>query len=143
MALLGAGDDVFQWDPGDGNDTVEGQDGTDTMLFNGADGDEIFEISANGERVRFTRNVGNIVMDLNDVEAIDLNALGGADTTTVNDLSAAPTSSRSMSTWPAPSAGRPATARPTPSSSTALTAPTRRHRRRAGLSLPWPDCRPW
>ena len=37
--------------------------------------------------VRFTRNVGNIVMDLNDVEAIDLNALGGADTVTVNDLS--------------------------------------------------------
>ena len=37
--------------------------------------------------MRFTRNLGNIVMDLNDVERIDLNALGGADTTTVNDLS--------------------------------------------------------
>ena len=37
--------------------------------------------------MRFTRNLGNIVMDLNDVEAIDLNALGGADTITVNDLS--------------------------------------------------------
>ena len=35
----------------------------------------------------FTRNLGNIVMDLNDVERIDLNALGGADTITVNDLS--------------------------------------------------------
>ena len=79
-ALLGAGDDVFQWDPGDGSDTVEGQDGTDTMLFNGANVGEIFDVSANGERVRFTRNVGNIVMDLNDVEHIDLNALGGADT---------------------------------------------------------------
>ena len=77
---------MFQWDPGDGSDTVEGQDGTDTMLFNGSDGDEIFEASANGERVRFTRNLGNIVMDLNDVEGIDLNALGGADTVTVNDL---------------------------------------------------------
>ena len=43
-------------------------------------------------------------MDLNDVEAIDLNALGGADTITVNDLSAAPMSSRSTSIWPAPSA---------------------------------------
>ena len=29
--------------------------------------------------MRFTRNVGNIVMDLNDVETIDVNALGGAD----------------------------------------------------------------
>ena len=84
---LGAGDDTFVWDPGDGSDTVEGQDGTDTMLFNGSNGDEIFAASANGGRVLFTRNLGNIVMDLNDVESIDLNALGGADTLTVNDLS--------------------------------------------------------
>src|SRR4051812_32908388 len=35
-ALLGAGDDTFQWDPGDASDTVEGQAGTDTMQFNGA-----------------------------------------------------------------------------------------------------------
>ena len=85
--LLGAGADTFQWDPGDGSDVVEGQDGADAMLFNGSNGDEIFEASANGGRVLFTRNLGNIVMDLNDVEAIDLNALGGADRITVNDLS--------------------------------------------------------
>ena len=71
VALLGAGDDMFQWDPGDGNDTVEGQDGTDTLLFNGSAANEIIAISANGERVLFTRNVANIVMDLNDVETID------------------------------------------------------------------------
>ncbi len=87
VAFLGANEDVFQWDPGDGSDTVEGQDGADTMLFNGSAGSEIFEASANGGRVLFTRNLGNIVMDLDDVEAIDLNALGGADTLTVNDLS--------------------------------------------------------
>ena len=34
VASLGAGDDVYQWDPGDGSDTVEGQDGVDSMLFN-------------------------------------------------------------------------------------------------------------
>ena len=85
--FLGAGNDVMQWDPGDGSDTVEGQDGTDTMLFNGSAGDEIFDVSANGGRVRFTRNLGNIVMDLNDVETIDVNALGGTDTVKVNDLS--------------------------------------------------------
>src|SRR5262249_7064232 len=78
-AVLGAGDDVFQWDPGDGNDRVEGGDGTDTMLFNGSAGDEIFTASANGGRVRFTRSLGNIVMDLDDVERIDLNTLGGID----------------------------------------------------------------
>ncbi len=87
VAFQGAGDDTFQWDPGDGSDTVEGQDGTDTMLFNGSAGAEIFEASANGGRLRFTRNLGNIVMDTNDVEVVDLNALGNTDTITVNDLS--------------------------------------------------------
>jgi Ca2+-binding RTX toxin-like protein len=86
VALMGAGNDVYQWDPGDGSDVVEGQDGADTMLFNGSAGSEIFTASANGGRVLFTRNLGNIVMDLNDVEKVDLNTLGGADTTTVNDL---------------------------------------------------------
>ncbi len=87
VAFMGAGDDVFQWDPGDGSDTVEGGDGVDTMLFNGSNGAEEFEASANGERVLFTRNLGTIVMDLNDVEVIDLNTLGNTDQTTVNDLS--------------------------------------------------------
>jgi Ca2+-binding RTX toxin-like protein len=86
VAFLGAGNDVFQWDPGDGSDTIEGQAGADTMLFNGSAGDESFETSANGGRVRFTRNLGNIVMDTNDVERIDLKALGGADLVTVNDV---------------------------------------------------------
>jgi Ca2+-binding RTX toxin-like protein len=87
VAFMGAGNDVFQWDPGDGSDVVEGQVGTDTMLFNGSAGNEIFTASANGGRVLFTRNLGNIVMDINDVESIDLKTLGGTDTTTVNDLS--------------------------------------------------------
>jgi Ca2+-binding RTX toxin-like protein len=86
LALLGEGDDVFQWDPGDGSDIVEGQAGFDTMLFNGSAGSEIFSLSANGGRALFTRNLGNIVMDLDDVESIDLNALGGTDTLTVNDM---------------------------------------------------------
>jgi Ca2+-binding RTX toxin-like protein len=86
-AFLGAGDDVFQWDPGDGNDTVEGQAGADTLLFNGSAGAESFEASANGGRLRFTRDLGNIVMDVNDVERVTLNALGNADRITVGDLS--------------------------------------------------------
>jgi len=87
LALLGAGNDTFQWDPGDGSDTVEGQEGTDSMLFNGSNIGESFDASANGGRLRFTRNVGSVVMDLDNVEAVDLNALGGADIVTVNDLS--------------------------------------------------------
>jgi Ca2+-binding RTX toxin-like protein len=85
--LLGAGDDVFQWDPGDGNDTVEGQDGTDTMVFNGSANNERMEVSANGGRVLFTRDVAAITMDLNDVEKLDTRALAGNDNLTVNDLS--------------------------------------------------------
>jgi Ca2+-binding RTX toxin-like protein len=86
-AFLGAGNDTFQWDPGDGSDVVEGQDGADKMVFNGSAGNERMEASANGGRVRFTRDLGNIVMDLNDVETIVANALGGVDLVTVNDLS--------------------------------------------------------
>jgi Ca2+-binding RTX toxin-like protein len=88
-AQLGAGDDVFQWDPGDGSDVVEGQDGTnDTMLFNGANIAENFVASANGQRLRFTRNIGNITMDVDDVESLTVKALGGADNITVDELSA-------------------------------------------------------
>jgi Ca2+-binding RTX toxin-like protein len=85
--LLGAGDDRFVWNPGDGSDVVEGQDGRDAMTFNGANVAEQFSISANGSRVRFTRDVGAVVMDLAGVEEIDLNPLGGADRLTVNDVS--------------------------------------------------------
>jgi Ca2+-binding RTX toxin-like protein len=86
-AFLGAGNDTFQWDPGDGSDTVEGQDGADKMAFNGANIAENMDVSANGGRVRFTRNIAAIVMDLNDVESIDVKALGGADNLVVNDVS--------------------------------------------------------
>jgi Ca2+-binding RTX toxin-like protein len=57
------------------------------MIFNGNDGIENVDISANGSRVRFTRSPGNIVMDLNGIESVDFNAFGGADRITVNDLS--------------------------------------------------------
>ena len=87
LALLGAGDDTFVWDPGDGSDTIEGQDGNDTMLFNGANGAEQVDLSANGNRLRFFRTQGNVTMDTAGVERVLFNALGGADTVTVNDLS--------------------------------------------------------
>ena len=86
-AFLGAGNDVFQWDPGDGSDTVEGGDGADTLLFNGSNGGEAFALSANGGRGVLTRNLGTIVMDLNDVETVHVNALGSTDSFVVNDLS--------------------------------------------------------
>jgi Ca2+-binding RTX toxin-like protein len=87
VGFLGAGNDTFIWDPGDGNDTIEGQAGLDTMQFNGANISEQIDISANGGRVRFFRDVANVTMDLNAVERINFEALSGADTITVNDLS--------------------------------------------------------
>ena len=86
VALLGAGEDRFTWDPGDGSDVVEGQAGHDAMTFNGSNGAEQFVVSPNFGRVLFSRDLGTITMDLNGVEEIDTNALGGADQLTVGNL---------------------------------------------------------
>lgn len=88
VAFLGTGADTFVWDPGDGSDVVEGEGGTDVMVFNGAGVAESFDFSANGPRLRFFRDIGNIVMDVDGVERVDLEALGGADNVVVNDLAA-------------------------------------------------------
>jgi Ca2+-binding RTX toxin-like protein len=91
MASLGAGNDTFVWNDGDGSDVVEGQAGFDTLVFNGKDDatKEQMSISANDARpgrATLTRTQGNIFMDLNSVERIELNALGGDDSVTINDL---------------------------------------------------------
>src|SRR6185295_6350267 len=67
-------------------DVVEGQDGNDTMIFNGANANENVDISARGNHVRFSRDIGNVTMDLHGLEQITFNAFGGADNITVNDL---------------------------------------------------------
>jgi Ca2+-binding RTX toxin-like protein len=85
-AYLGSGNDTFRWDPGEGSDVIEGQEGTDTMLFNGAPGTDNVSLSANGGRLDFFRVQGTITMDTDDVEVVDFNALAGADTVQVNDL---------------------------------------------------------
>jgi Ca2+-binding RTX toxin-like protein len=86
IAFMGGGEDTFIWDPGDGSDTVEGQGGNDTMLFNGANIAERVDLTANGDRLRFFRDIAAITMDTHDVEQIDFKALGGADVVTVGDL---------------------------------------------------------
>jgi hypothetical protein len=86
-ALGGAGDDLFQWDPGDGSDTLEGQAGADTLVFSASNAGEILDVSANGRRVRLTRNIANVTLDVDDVEAASLRLLGGADAVVVHDLS--------------------------------------------------------
>jgi Ca2+-binding RTX toxin-like protein len=82
----GDGDDVIVWNPGDGSDVVEGGGGQNTLVFNGSNADEVVDLSTNGQRLRFFRNVANITMDCNGIQTVVFNALGGADTVTINDL---------------------------------------------------------
>ncbi len=104
-ALMGAGDDTFVWNPGDDNDTLEGQDGFDTMLFNGSNAAEQINIFANGGRVLFTRDIANVTMDLNDVEGIDFTARGGADNISVHDLSGTDVTEVNLNLESAPGSG--------------------------------------
>jgi Ca2+-binding RTX toxin-like protein len=88
LVFAGAGDDTMIWNPGDDDDVLEGQAGNDTLQFNGSNIGEKIDLSANGGRLRFTRDVAAIAVDANKVETVAFKALGGADTVTVNDLSA-------------------------------------------------------
>jgi Ca2+-binding RTX toxin-like protein len=107
-AQLGAGDDTFVWNPGDGSDVVDGQDGTDTLLFNGANIAETMSISANHGKVSLVRDIASITMDLDNIEHIQVNALGDADKITVNDLTGTDVTQVTRRT-PSSSTARPAT----------------------------------
>jgi Ca2+-binding RTX toxin-like protein len=48
---------------------------------------EVYDVSRNGTRVRFARDLGNIVMDLGAFERIDTTTLAGVDRFTAGDLS--------------------------------------------------------
>jgi RTX calcium-binding nonapeptide repeat (4 copies) len=90
VARLGGDFDRFSWAPGDGSDDVDGGPSRDSMFFLGENVAEAFAVSANGRRARFTRDVGNIVMDLADLEEIDAVAGGGADAFAIGDLGRTP-----------------------------------------------------
>ena len=83
---MGDDADTFFWDAGDGNDIVEGQGGNDALVFNGSALNEIIDFSAVGSRLRLSRNVENVVLDIDGVERLGLQPLGGADVVTVNSL---------------------------------------------------------
>ncbi len=86
VVFLGSGTNTFVWNPGDGSDTVEGQNGINTLIFNGSNVGENMTLSANGSRLQFFRDVGNVTLNVNAVQTVNVNALGGADNITVNDL---------------------------------------------------------
>jgi hypothetical protein len=85
---MGSGDDSFRWDPGDGSDIVEGERGFDTLDFNGSNTTaENMRLSPVGGRSLFFRDAGNINMDMDDVERVDLTLLGLVDTFTLENMS--------------------------------------------------------
>src|SRR5262249_59159954 len=63
-----------------------GQDGFDTLVFNGANINEKCDIEANGTRARLTRDIGTVAMDINGIEHVQLNAGAGSDNIVVGDL---------------------------------------------------------
>ena len=84
----GEGDDRIIWSNGEGSDIIEGDGGNDVSQVNGAlaDGDN-FELRANGDRAEFERlNLGNFVLNEDNVERFEVNSSGGDDILTVQDL---------------------------------------------------------
>ena len=86
MVFLGDGRDTFVWDPGDGSDILEGQGGMDRLIFNGSNVSERIDLFANGARLQFSRDIGNVMLDANEIEQVEFNAKGGADVIAVGDL---------------------------------------------------------
>jgi Ca2+-binding RTX toxin-like protein len=85
-AVLGSGNDSFRWDPGDGSDDVDGDAGNDTLVFFGANIAEEMTLSANGRSAVFLRSPGAIRMDMDQIEQLDVFALGGADVVNIGDM---------------------------------------------------------
>ena len=83
---MGAFSDSFKWNPGDGSDKVDAGPGFDGMFFFGSNDAETFEFARVGKGLRLTRDVGNIVMDIDGVEMFDTIAGGGADLVRIGDV---------------------------------------------------------
>ena len=82
-----AGDDVINWRSGatllgpfDGNDTIDGGAGTDTLDFVGSTLSEVYSLVANGRGVVFSRNVLAVSLDILATERLELDMEAGNDT---------------------------------------------------------------
>ncbi len=105
-SLLGGGsDDTFLWNPGDGSDEIEGQAGNDKLVFNGSNASETMDLSANGTRLRLFRNIGNVTLDIQGLERVEVNALRGSDIVRVGDLTGTAVSFVRVDLAPTPGSG--------------------------------------
>jgi Ca2+-binding RTX toxin-like protein len=76
----GIDNDRIIWSPGDGNDVINGNDGFDTFELNGSSEDEGISIQRIAGQPRFTAFVKSIVIDVNTIEDVVVNAGDGDDT---------------------------------------------------------------
>jgi Ca2+-binding RTX toxin-like protein len=94
VMLGGDGNDTLVWNPGEGDDTMDGEAGVDTIEVNGGGGGEEFEVkpSATAGRVQFDRlgptPPGAFNLDIGTSERLDFNGNGGDDTLNKNGGSA-------------------------------------------------------
>jgi hypothetical protein len=86
VAFLGAGDDRAPAGPGDGDDTIDGQEGSDVVVADGDASDEELLLTARGGRAQLLR-ASTPALDTHAVESLELAAGDGADSLTLNDLS--------------------------------------------------------
>jgi len=87
VAQLGPGADRFAWNPGDGNDTVEGEAGQDSLVVTGSDADEGLFTSPPAGRLRLFRDVDATAVDAGGIEDLRVAPLAGADRVLVANLS--------------------------------------------------------
>jgi Ca2+-binding RTX toxin-like protein len=81
----GDGDDLFVWNAGDGADGVDGGPGSDVQEVNASDSAETFVLAPIFSATSIFL-IGDDALLL-DVEGLDLRALGGNDSFTIDDLS--------------------------------------------------------
>jgi len=84
-AYLGNGDDLFQWFAGDGSDQVDGSLGQDTVRFTDTNaGEQIWLYGFKG--TAYVTHNAMPQVEADNVERIELRALGGADSVIVSEL---------------------------------------------------------
>jgi len=90
----GAKDDTIVWNTFDGSDVVDGGPGTDTLFFQSGSsdgtadgpGDDTIAIVQNGAGFALYRDRGNVSMDVQNTEVLQLNTFGGSDTVATTGL---------------------------------------------------------
>ena len=72
--------DAFVWNPGSGNDTIDGGGGADALFFNGSNANEnVTVVAAADGGFELFRDIANIHLVLASIEDLELATFGGTD----------------------------------------------------------------